>query len=200
MSELISNSTFEPETADSVHLPADTHPAESAPTKVVVRYRANADPSDQRDNLEGGEDPSEPKTISKPDRGSGARLRRVRTLTTVLARGFAAITKAGIRGVVRYPRSSAVTALSLLILGAILRTQPDKPTPAAKIDANPSASLTPERKGEEEKKRSEVKGIPIVDNAPHPNAKTEGREANEGGQSVGPALGFGFKPIPASSR
>ena len=183
MSELISNSTFEPETADSVHLPADTGPAESAPTEVVVRYRPNADSSDQRDSFEGDEDPNESKTISKPNRGSRARWGRVRALAGVLGRGFAAMTKAGIRGAVRYPRSSAVAALSLLILGAILRTQPDKPTPTAKIDTNPSAQSPSEKKEKDEKKGSAVNVGPIVDNAPHPTAKIEGRSANERGQA-----------------
>ena len=212
MSELISNPTFGPdsEAADSVLLPADTGPAESAPTSVVVRYRANADSSDRRENLEEEADPSEPETASAPDRDSSVRWRRTRALASMLARGFSSITKAGIRGIVRYPRSSAVAALSLLILGAILRTQPEKATPPARIDAGPSALLPAVEKGKAEKngavpdgkakKNGAVPdGGPIAVNNFHSTPKTEGGPASESGKlAVSPtdSASNPFPPLP----
>jgi hypothetical protein len=176
MSELISNQTFRPEpgAVDSVQLPADTGPAESAPPKVVVRYQANADSPDPRDTLEDEADPNEPDTASTPDRGSGGHRGGARVLAGALVSSLRTITKAGVHGVIRYPRSSAVAVLSLLILGAILRTQPDKPTPPARIDQRSPA----EKKGHEEKKGTNSNIGPIADNDHPSNAQTENNPAN----------------------
>ncbi len=198
MSELISNPTLvpEPEAVDSVHLPADTGPAESAPTKVVVRYRANADSSDSRDTLEEQADPNGPEIPSAPDRDFGAHRRRARALARVLASSLGTITKAGIHGALRYPRSTAVAALSLLILGAILRTQPDKPTPKAQIDQRPSAISSAEKKGTGENNEPASNVRPIVDNDVPLNTDTGKNPAKENGQPPASPPNSASSPLP----
>ena len=118
MSELISNPPSEPEmeAAESVDRAADTGSAEPAHGRVVVRYHANADSSGHSDNPEDDAHIGEPETTSEPDLGS---IRSENGPRTGRCHGTepGAIGRAGIRGTVRYPRTSAWTGLSILILG-----------------------------------------------------------------------------------
>ena len=197
MSELISNPTLvpEPEAVDSVHLPADTGPAESAPTKVVVRYRANADSSDSRDTLEEQADPNGPEIPSGRIAISHTGVERV-PWPAFWPAASAPSRRPGFHGALRYPRSTAVAALSLLILGAILRTQPDKPTPKAQIDQRPSAISSAEKKGTGENNEPASNVRPIVDNDVPLNTDTGKNPAKENGQPPASPPNSASSPLP----
>jgi nucleoid-associated protein YgaU len=152
MSDLMSNPTSEPdlEAAESEDRAADTGLADPARGRVVVRYHANADSSGHPENFEDDNHVGEPRTTSEPDHGSIASRQWVRALVGVMARSLGAIGRTGIRGAVRYPRTSAWTGLSILILGAILLTRPTKPTPLAQVPSSPAAPLPGEKKAPED--------------------------------------------------
>jgi nucleoid-associated protein YgaU len=108
---------------------ADTVSAEPAHDTVVLRYRPDADSSGHSDDPEDNTPIGEPETSATRNLTSKPARPPVRVLTLFLSRVLVAIVRAGIRGTIRYPRTSVWTALSIIILGAILATRPANPTP-----------------------------------------------------------------------
>jgi nucleoid-associated protein YgaU len=202
---------------------ADTASAEPAHGRVVLRYRADADSSGHSDDPQDNPPIGEPETSETRNPTLRPRRPPVRVLSLFLSRVLVAIVRAGIRGTIRYPRTSVWTALSIMILGAILATRPANPTPlnqmhsstdvpssvdkreATKIDASKNPIEDGRRKAEtrqEEEKAGKVPAPAIQPPAPSPPQSSSHVHDTLAAERPGPAPVASSKssPTPVQSE
>ncbi len=175
MSELMSNPTSEPEleAAESVDRAADTGSAEPASRQsggsVPCECRLLGSFGQSRGrcaiSANPGRPQNRPSVRSRGDDGSAH-------WPVFWHEAWCAIGRAGIRGAIRYPRTSAWTGLSILILGGILLTRPAKPTPLAQVSSSPAAPSQDEKKEPEEK--AKPKAVVGAERQPKPLTENKG--------------------------
>ena len=193
MSELISNPMSQPEPV-SQESPALT----GVEHRKVIRLGAIAIPSDQAAKVEDEADGDVSDADPPPDLDPGAGRQRTRTLVKVLADGVIATARAGLRGVVGYPRSSLAAGLSLVILGAIAVTQPRNPAPEARIPSSPAVAPSPVEKGREKNKAAKSdEGVIAKDQRDSTaNPKPKGDQAKGGDDLLVSASNLDSVPLP----
>ncbi len=129
----------------------------------------------------------EVETNSKSDRGTAVSGKRGRPLARVLAGGLVKLCWSGVRGTIRFPRTSAAAAMSTLILGSILFTQPAKSTPKNQIPSSPPTSSQDEKKGVSEKAATKPDLTSIAKDVPPSKSPNEGKAADRSDQPAAPA-------------
>ena len=190
MPELISNPSTEPdrEVADSEGHASATNSANSAHGGMVVQYHADADFSDQSEDRGDDSLGDVVETNSKPDLDTDASGNRGRPLARVLVGGLVKLCWSGVRGTVRFPRTSAAAAMLTLILGSILFTQPAKSTPKNQIPSSPPTSSLDEEKKGREKSATKPDLTSIAKDVPPSKSPNDARVADRSGQTAVPAL------------
>ena len=155
---------------------------------MVVQYHADTDFSDQSEDPGDGSHRDVAETNSKPNLDTDASGNRGRPLARVLAAGLITLCWSGIRGIVRFPRTSSAAAMLTLILGSILFTQPAKSTPKARITSSPPPSVQDEKKDKRERAATKPDVASIAKDVIPSTSPDEGRAADRSDQPAVPAL------------